>query len=1029
MKNKSNSIFLGLKPYKEEDSDYFFGREQDKENLLTILQKNKFLTLTGGLGSGKSSLLKAGLIPRLKNGFVGQTGKDWSIAYFRPGISPLNNLAHALTFDDVLNVESKPNTTDYKNYLDTIKNSGSMGLVEIYKNSEIYNKRNLLVVIDQLEDLFKFSKQFDVNASDDDHLLMNLVHRSVSIKNSAVYFIICIQTPFLTKLTSYTKLQEIISQSQYAIQNIDSEGINEIIANSFYKHQIAFSFESMEYFKETINNEPSYLPNFQYLLKRMFEVYVIDGKSEGKILDIDEIKSYGGIENVISMDLERIYKSNSNESQVQLSRFFQTLVDYESLSNISKYMDASNSEVSKIISNLKKEFNDLFDVFKPIISGVNSLNKNVIGAKSIITLKYGRFINWERRNRWLKEENDSYEKFKLFLNDAIRKSNGEGGFLKTPALETAIAWRDHKNHDVNWASKYPLNFNETLKYINESEQDDLRIKKAKEDQLRLEKKADKTKKTWYAIGGMMCLIFGMFASGFWLSASKSEKIAMVASKEALIQKEKAFESAAEALENEEEARKNAIIAQKNELKAVKNAQIASKQRKKANEALEKLKYQMYKDSLTQIELDKQTKEAKKNAEIALEESDKNIALKEMIEIKTYFFRDLDLELSEASQEKEKENIKRIIAKSMVLEDKFDSLRLAHKSTNISNVELMAFNQKTLSVLEEKDSYSKTKMRLAKTDKYSIRDFDIFDNKEIVFAGDDGKIYFYDIFNTKTQREAITAFDDINDRIRKVKFINRDELLLGTFSGRFIYYNAIENSIKDLIEKSDAKIIDFYVDKNIQHLVLENKIVTFKNKVQISENNNFKKIFAAFHKDQKLFVVTGNGIYLIDEKGNSNRISIEASDAINPIIYEKISEIYLSDRYLFIGMDTGLVHLYDYNLEQVRNITPLKSNIEPLKFHLSMVTSIYFDEDNDVLYTSSLDNKIFRFDISTRDNDLIRSNYSELIGHEKWIWNMGTFSTKEGIKLLVTGDENGNLLTWFTDPQDLRDEILRLFNVY
>jgi hypothetical protein len=100
--------------------------------------------------------------------------------------------------------------------------------------------------------------------------------------------------------------------------------------------------------------------------------------------------------------------------------------------------------------------------------------------------------------------------------------------------------------------------------------------------------------------------------------------------------------------------------------------------------------------------------------------------------------------------------------------------------------VMAFNQKTLSVLEEKDSYSKTKMRLEKTDKYSIRDFYIFDNKEIVFAGVDGKIYLYDIFNTKTPREAITAFDDIKDRIRKVKFINRDELLLGTFSGRFIY---------------------------------------------------------------------------------------------------------------------------------------------------------------------------------------------------------------------------------------------------
>ena len=78
---------IGLRPYLKEENDYFYGRDREVERLLQILQKDKLVTLIGTSGSGKSSLINAGLIPRLEKGFLAQAGKQWAICNFRPGIS------------------------------------------------------------------------------------------------------------------------------------------------------------------------------------------------------------------------------------------------------------------------------------------------------------------------------------------------------------------------------------------------------------------------------------------------------------------------------------------------------------------------------------------------------------------------------------------------------------------------------------------------------------------------------------------------------------------------------------------------------------------------------------------------------------------------------------------------------------------------------------------------------------------------------------------------------------------------------
>ena len=88
--------YRGLRPFEEADQDLFFGREGDVAQLVEKLRSSRFLAVLGPSGSGKSSLVKAGLVPALRDGRL--PGADrWRVATMRPGARPLGELAAQLT--------------------------------------------------------------------------------------------------------------------------------------------------------------------------------------------------------------------------------------------------------------------------------------------------------------------------------------------------------------------------------------------------------------------------------------------------------------------------------------------------------------------------------------------------------------------------------------------------------------------------------------------------------------------------------------------------------------------------------------------------------------------------------------------------------------------------------------------------------------------------------------------------------------------------------------------------------------------
>ena len=84
--------YRGLLPFREEDAGLFFGRETETEELVGKLREHNLITLVGRSGSGKSSIVYAGLIPALRRR---ADGRIWSILSLRPGPEPLHALVRA----------------------------------------------------------------------------------------------------------------------------------------------------------------------------------------------------------------------------------------------------------------------------------------------------------------------------------------------------------------------------------------------------------------------------------------------------------------------------------------------------------------------------------------------------------------------------------------------------------------------------------------------------------------------------------------------------------------------------------------------------------------------------------------------------------------------------------------------------------------------------------------------------------------------------------------------------------------------
>ncbi len=323
--------YTGLRPFTEEESLYFKGREENILKVSAQLEEKKFLMVTGASGDGKSSLIFAGLLPQARAGFINANYSNWQVANFRPERSPLKNLARALA--NALQLED-PSMVEVE------LSRGFSSLVELYKSSNRYvdekseawrlaseedrgkmerQAGNLLILIDQFEEFFTNPENFPGGVpSQESRLLLNIILETVKIslkENLPIYIVCTMRSDYIGQCAAFRGLPEFIGFSQFFVPRLQRKELHQVIEEPAILSGNRISNRLIDRLIFDLEEGTDQLPILQHALKQIWKA-ADSGREE---MDLIHYAMVGG------MPGDKLPKEEISRFQL----WKQTLADYE----------------------------------------------------------------------------------------------------------------------------------------------------------------------------------------------------------------------------------------------------------------------------------------------------------------------------------------------------------------------------------------------------------------------------------------------------------------------------------------------------------------------------------------------------------------------------------------------------------------------------------------------------------------------------------------------------------------------------
>ena len=195
--------FPGLRPFREDEEHLFFGRENQVDAMVNKLAETRFLAVVGTSGSGKSSLVNCGLRPALRQGLMARAGTAWRMAQFRPGNDPIGAMACALAQDGVLFRDRPAADLSLAEIIEATLRMSKLGLIDICEQAALDEGVNLLVVVDQFEELFRYRQLGDQRVAEQAAAFVNLPLEVKERANCRIYVVLTMRSDFLGDCTQF----------------------------------------------------------------------------------------------------------------------------------------------------------------------------------------------------------------------------------------------------------------------------------------------------------------------------------------------------------------------------------------------------------------------------------------------------------------------------------------------------------------------------------------------------------------------------------------------------------------------------------------------------------------------------------------------------------------------------------------------------------------------------------------------------------------------------------------------------------
>ena len=305
---------LGLCPYKglsyfdEADADLFVGREELTTKLLERVlsmasneapDQTRFLAVVGASGSGKSSLVRAGLVPALR---WNKKSADWHIHIFTPTAHPLECLAANLTLED-------PSVTKTATLMDDF--AQDMRSLQIFAKRKLQKEINarLLLVIDQFEELFALCRSEEERVAFIDNLLT-----AASESNGSVIVVITLRADFYARCANYIHLREALARNQEYIGAMKDDELQRAIEEPAHREHWELEDGLVDLLMHDVGHEPGALPLLSHALMETWQ------RRRGRTMTLGGYASSGGVHGAIAETAETVFTDQFSHEQQSIAR-------------------------------------------------------------------------------------------------------------------------------------------------------------------------------------------------------------------------------------------------------------------------------------------------------------------------------------------------------------------------------------------------------------------------------------------------------------------------------------------------------------------------------------------------------------------------------------------------------------------------------------------------------------------------------------------------------------------------------------
>ena len=325
--------FPGLRPFGFEDRDYFFGREDQVFALYRLLDLSRFIAVVGSSGSGKSSLVRAGLLPLVYEEAEGPGGRDWRFATLHPGDSPLKQLADALAdmvpVPDDAAPEIRADHEVRRERIGAALRRSSFGLTEALGEIPDLKDKSLLIVVDQFEELFRYAAAGPGVARDrvSDSLWRDQATHFVQLllevsRNRArsVHVLITMRSDFIGDCARFHGLPEAVSSAQFLVPSLTRDQIEDVIRRPIDKVGASIESELVERLINDAGKELDQLPVLQHCLLRLWNRAGDDAPAgQSRKLTLVHYRDVGGISGALSQHANEVMASLTSVPGLELA--------------------------------------------------------------------------------------------------------------------------------------------------------------------------------------------------------------------------------------------------------------------------------------------------------------------------------------------------------------------------------------------------------------------------------------------------------------------------------------------------------------------------------------------------------------------------------------------------------------------------------------------------------------------------------------------------------------------------------------